>query len=162
MTLFIGAMFIIVGILLAYALALRPWLKKQSWAQGFFAKIDTIEAALYKKSETVLAGRLLWLGGGVVTAYDAVGTWFNNLDFTPITTRIFDFIHIPQDLRGLTLSAFITAIGLMIVNLRKKVTKPLEVVALPNSQVTPAAAQAIARVDVANGQAVAAVEQAKA
>lgn len=159
---FFGVLFIIAGILLFYALVLRPWLKKQTWAQRFFAWIEPVELALFKKSETVLAGRLLWLGSGVVTVYDAIGVFFTNLDLTPIQTRIFDALHVPPDLRGLTLSAFVAAIGLMMVSLRKKTTKPLELVAVADKDVTPAAAQAIAQAEVAKEQAVQTVAEAKA
>ncbi len=163
---FIGAFFIIAGILLFYALVLRPWLKNQSWAQGFFAKVEGLELALFKKSETVLAGRLLWLGSGLVTIYDAVGVFFTSLDLTPIQTRIFDALHIPQDLRGLTLSAFVMAIGVMMVKLRKTTTKPLELVALPDKVVAenPKVAEAVAMADATKTEAVAVVatEAAKA
>lgn len=158
----IGVLLVIAGILLFYALVLRPWLKKQPWAQGFFAKIDTLELALFKKSETILAGRVLWLGSGIVTIYDSAVVFFSNLDLTPITTRIFDAAHIPQDLRGLALSAFVTGIGLAIVSLRKKTTKPLELVAVADKDVTPAAAQALAKAEVAKEQAVQTVAEAKA
>lgn len=155
---------LIVALLFVYAIVLRPWLKEQSWAVKFFAWIDPVELALFKKSEQVLAGRLVWLGGGIVTIYDAVGAYFSNLDFTPITTRLFDWMHIPQDFRGLTLSAFVTALGLMIVNLRKKVTKPLELVAVSDKDVAtnPKVAEAIAMADQTKTEAVNVVADAKA
>lgn len=154
---------LLVGLLFLYAIVLRPWLKTQPWAIKFFAWIDPLELALFKKSEQVLAGRLLWFGGLIVTAYDAVGAYFSSLDFTPITTRVLDFLHVPQDLRGLTLSAFVTALGLMIVNLRKKVTKPLELVAVSDKQVAenPKVAEAIAMADQTKTEAVNAVADAK-
>lgn len=164
MTLFIGILITLAGLALLYALVLRPWLQKQAWAVKFFAWIEPIELTLFKKSEQVLAGRLLWLGGLIVTAYDAVGAYFTNLDFTPITTRLFDLLHIPQDLRGLTLSAFVTALGLMIVNLRKKVTKPLELVAVSDKDVAanPKVAEAIAMADQTKAEAVNVIADAKA
>jgi len=164
MTIFIGLIITIAGLLLLYALVLRPWLKTQAWAVKFFAWIDPIELALFKKSETVLAGRLLWVGSGIVTLYDAVGAYFSSLDFTPVTTRIFDLLHVPQDLRGLTLSAFVTAIGLMIVNLRKKVTQPLELVAVSEKDKAenPKVAEAIAMADQTKTEAVNVVADAKA
>jgi hypothetical protein len=155
---------LIIALLFLYAIKGREWLKSQPWAQRFFAWIDPIELALFKKSEQVLAGRLLWLGGAIVTAYDAVGAYFSNLDLTPITTRVLDFLHVPQDLRGLTLSAFVTALGLMIVNLRKKVTKPLELVAVSDKAVAanPKVAEAIAMADATKTEAVNVVADAKA
>jgi hypothetical protein len=133
-TTFIGALLIIAGILVLYALTIRPWLKKQPWAQGFFGKIEGIETALYKKSETVLVGRLVWLSGFIVSAYDATAEFVKSLDLTPLTTRIFDALHIAPDLRPLTVSALLTGLGLAMVKLRKATTKPLEQVAAPENK----------------------------
>jgi hypothetical protein len=152
---------LIVALCFIYALVLRPWLKKQPWAQGFFANVDTLESALFKKSETILVGRLLWIGGLFVTFYDGLAVFVHSLDITPLTTRIFDWLQIPPDMRNLSATAFIGIMGLLINRLRKTTTKPLDVVALPQAQVTPAAAQAIAKADAANQQAVQAVAEAK-
>lgn len=161
MAIFISALVIIICLLAAYALVGRPWLKEQSWAQGFFTWVDPFESALFKKSETILMGRLLWVGGLFVSLYDGLATFVHSLDITPLTTRIMDWLHVPQDLRGLTISSFIMALGLMINNLRAKITKPLELVAVPDAQITPAAAQAIAQADAAKEKAVQAVAEAK-
>ena len=161
MTIFFLVLALLVALAFIYALVLRPWLKKQSWAQGFFASVDSVESALFKKSETILVGRLLWIGGLFVTFYDGLATFVHSLDITPLTTRIFDWLQIPPDMRNLSATAMIGIIGLIINKLRKTTTKPLDVVALPQAQVTPAAAQAIAKVDAANEQAVQAVAEAK-
>jgi len=161
MTIFFLALALLVALAFIYALLLRPWLKKQSWAQGFFASVDGIEATLFKKSETILVGRLLWVGGFIVTFYDGLATFVHSLDITPLTTRIFDWLQIPPDMRNLSATAFIGIVGLLINRLRKTTTKPLDVVALPQAQVTPAAAQAIAQADAANQQAMQAVTEAK-
>ena len=134
MTTIIGAVLIIIGALVLYALTIRPWLKKQPWAQSFFAKIEAIETALYKKSETVLMGRLVWISGFIVSAYDAIAAFVHSLDLTPLNTRIFDALHIPPDLRPLTASAFLMGLGLAMVKLRKTTTKPLEQVAAPENK----------------------------
>lgn len=141
-----------------YALRGRAWLKTKTWAQPFFDFVEPIEIALYRKSETVLMGRLLSVGGFVVTAYDFVAALAPSLDLTPITARLLE--PVPADMRGLVLSSFSTAIGLLIVWLRKRTSKPLEVVAAPESD--PATVMANARVEAANAQAVATVEAAKA
>jgi hypothetical protein len=117
-----------------YALAGRKWLKSKPWAQGFFAWIEPLELALYKKSETILVGRLLSVGAFVVTIYDGLATFVQSLDLTPVTTRIFDAPHIPPDMRNLSISAFIGIVGLLISYLRKRTTKPLELVAVPDSK----------------------------
>jgi hypothetical protein len=157
MSIFILMLALIVALAFLYALVLRKWLKTQPWAQGFFSAIEPIEIALFQKSETILMGRLLWVGGLFVTFYDAVATFVHTLDITPLTTRIFDWLQIPPDMRNLTATAAIGIIGLFINRLRKTTTKPLELVAVPDAQVTPAAATAMAKAETAKDQAVAAV-----
>lgn len=144
-----------------YALKGREWLKTKPWAQGFFALVEPLEIALYKKSETLLVGRGLWAGSLIVGAYDSVAMFFTSLDITPITNRLLS--HIPDDLRPLAVTAAFAAIGLAIGRLRKKITMPLEVVAAP-STVSPAAAAVVQAAADANAQAVAVVknETAKA
>lgn len=161
MTIFMFVLALIVALGFLYALVLRPWLKKQPWMQEFFLEIEPIEIALFKKSETILVGRLLWVGGLVVTLYDSLAVFVHSLDITPVTTRIFDWLQIPPDMRNLTATAFIGIIGLLINRLRKSTTKPLELVAVPEAQVTPAAAQAMAKAETAKDQAVAAVAEVK-
>lgn len=154
-------LFAILAAIVWYALKGRAWLKSQTWTVNFFAWIEPLETALYKKSETILMGRLLWFGGLFVTAYDGIATFASSLDLTPITTRLFDWLSIPQDMRGLTVSAFIGIIGLMINKLRAKVTKPLELVAASEANMSTATAAAVAQADVAKDQAVQAVNEAK-
>jgi hypothetical protein len=151
-----------IAILIAlYAIWGRPWLKKQPWAQKFFAWVDPLELALFKKSETILMGRLLWVGGLIVTAYDGLAVFVHSLDLTPLTTRIFDWLQIPPDMRNLSVTAFIGIMGLLINRLRKTTTKPLELVAVPAAAVTPAVAQSMAAAEEAKQEAVQAVAGAK-
>jgi hypothetical protein len=157
MAVFLLVLALIVALAFLYALALRPWLKKQGWADGFFTLVEPIEIALFKKSETILMGRLLWVGGLFVTAYDAVAVFISSLDMTPLTTRALDALHVPPDMRGLTVTALIALVGRAITWLRARTTKPLELVAVPDAQVTPAAAQAMQRAETAKDQAVTAV-----
>lgn len=156
-----GLLVAIVVLIALYAIWGRPWLKKQPWAQGFFASIDGLELALFKKSETILMGRLLWVGGLFVTFYDGLAVFAHSLDLTPITTRIFDWLQIPPDMRNLTATAVISIIGLLINRLRKSTTKPLELVAVPAAAVTPAVAQTMAAAEEAKQEAVQAVAEAK-
>jgi len=157
MTIFLLVLALLVALAFLYALVVRPWLKSKSWAQGYFTAIEPFEIALFKKSETVLVGRLVWFGGLIVTAYDGFTAYFSSLNFEPLTARIMDFLHIPTDMRSFTLSAFVTALGLAIVRLRKTTTKPLELVSVPDAQVTPAAAQAMTQAEAAKDKAVDAV-----
>jgi len=160
-SLFIGITLAIIGLLLLYALGLRRWLKNNGYAQQFFAWIEPAEIALFRKSETVLVGRLVWLGGLIVTIYDGITTYFIGLNWEPLTSRVMDFFHIPPDLRSFTLSAAVTGIGLAIVRLRKTTTKPLELVSTSDANIAPAAAKAMAKAEIAKDQAVAAVAEAK-
>lgn len=150
-----GTVIIFIGIVLLYALAIRPWIRKTAWGQAFLAKIEPLEIVLFKKSETVLVGRMVWFGGLIVSAYDVIAQFARSLDLTPVTTRIFDALHIPPDLRGLTTSAAVMGLGLIIVKLRKDTTKPLALVEAPAN--SPASV-AVAKADVANVQAVQAVK----
>jgi hypothetical protein len=114
-------------VVLWYALRGRAWLKEQPWAKGFFAWIEPIEIALYKKSETILVGRLMWVGGFLVTGYDSLATFLPSLDLTPVTNRVLSWVS--DDLRPLVVSASLAGIGLLINWLRKRTTKPVEAVA---------------------------------
>ena len=153
---------LIVVAILVYALWGRAWLKQQTWAQGFFAAIEPLEIFLFKKSETILVGRLLWVGGLFVTAYDALALFASRLDLTPVTTRLFDFLHVPPDMRGLTATAALALIGQVVIWLRKRTTKPVEVVAVAQKDITPAVAQALVAAEATKQEAVAAVIDAKA
>lgn len=152
----------IFALILWYALAGRAWLKTKTWARGFFTIIEPAEIALFKKSETILVGRFLWFGGFLVTAYDSLAVYAGGLDMTPLTTRFFDLLKIPDDLRGITVTGIIAGIGLLMNWLRKRVTQPLDVVAVATKDVTPSVAQAIRVADNAKDDAIAAVSQAKA
>lgn len=153
---------VLVVLFLAYAIVGRTWLKKQAWAQSFFTWIEPFEIAVFQKSETILIGRLLWVGGLLVTFYDGIAIFMSSLDLTPVTTRLFDFAHVPPDMRGVATTAFITGLGYLINWLRKRTTKPLEVVAVASKDVTPAVAQALVVAEAAKQDAVAAVQEAKA
>lgn len=162
MTKFLIPAGVIVALLVAYAMFGRKWLKKQSWSAGFFEWIEPFEIAVFQKSETILVGRLLWIGGLLVTFYDGIAIFLSSLDLTPLTTRLFDFLHVPPDMRSVAATAFITALGYLINWLRKRTTKPLEVVSVASKDVTPAVAQALVAAEVSKDEAVAAVNDAKA
>lgn len=131
MTYFTLALIDLIVLVVVYALWLRRWLKQQVWAQPFFNWIEPIELALYRKSETMLFGRLLSLGGAIVTLYDAAAQFLPSMDLTPITTRIFDAVGLAKDLRGLATTALFAVIGMIITWLRQHTTMPLEQLAAP-------------------------------
>lgn len=151
------AIIVIACLVLLYALGGRAWLK--SLLPGVFAVIEPIEIALWKKSETLLVGRALWVGGFLVTAYDTLAVFAVNLDWTPLTSRL--LAKVPEDMRGLVVSGGIGLLGLLIGWLRKRTTKPLEIVAVPEDAPREVAME-IARVENANAAAVATVADAKA
>lgn len=155
---------ILVALILWYAIRGRAWLQEQSWAKGFFAWIEPLEIGLFKKSETILVGRLLWLGGLIVTFYDGIAVFFQSLDLTPLTTRMFDSMHVPADMRGMVVTAFITGLGYLISWMRKRVSKPMVLVSLPDKVVAenPRVAEAVAMAETTKVEAVAVAEQAKA
>lgn len=158
MTIFLLVVALIVALLFVYALVLRPWLKTKPWTAGFFAKVDSVELALFKKSEAMLVSRLLSFGGLLVTAYDALATFAVSLNWTPVTDRV--FASIPPDMRGLVITALLAAIGWVIGWLRKQTTKPLELVAVSDKDVAanPKVAEAIAMADATKAEAVSVVK----
>lgn len=139
-----------------YALAGRRWLRSTALGARFLAWIEPAEILLFKKSETLLIGRLTWLGAGIVSAYDLLAVFASSLDLMPITARLLYFI--PEDLRGVVVSAGIAGLGLIISWMRKRTAKPLELIAAPT---TPETEVVEAAVDEANAAAVAVVEAAK-
>ncbi len=151
-----------VALILWYALSGRAWLKSKTWASKFFAWVEPAERILFKKSETILIGRLLWLGSLIVTFYDGIAVFASSLDLTPVTTRVFDALHVPADMRSVAVSAFIGLIGVTMSWLRKRVSKPIELVAVADKDVTPRVAEAIAMADSTKVEAVAVVAAAKA
>lgn len=139
-----------------YAAWGRDWLKRQPWAAGFFAKLEPLEIALYKKSETVLFARIKVLTGIVLTMLTQLG----GADLSPILP------YIPEAHRGLAqfginlLPMLITLVGIMDERLRNTTTKPLELVALPETKpLPPAVEEAIAVAEQAKAEAVAEVKQ---
>ena len=151
---------VITGLILWYALHGRDWLKSKSWAQRFFAWVEPIEIALYKKSETILVGRLLQFLGVVLTGL----IWIGSIDITPIIPLVPEkyqpylqvaMSFMPQVLNGL---------GAIVERLRNHTTKPIELVAVPDKVVaeTPKLAEAVAMADATKVEAVAAVAEAKA
>jgi hypothetical protein len=155
---------LVIAVLLWYAIKGREWLKTKPWAESFFAWIEPFEIALYRKSETILVGRLLWVGGLFVTFYDSVAVFASSLDLTPVTTRIFDWLSIPADMRGLTVSAFLGILGLLMNRLRNRTSRPIELVAVSDKAAAdnPRVAEAIAMADVTKTEAVNVVADAKA
>lgn len=146
------------AVLTWYALWGRDWLKNKPWAQPFFAWIEPYEIFLFKKSETILFARLLSGLGAVLTFL----TQFGEIDLTPfmpfVPEKYQTFVNVAVN----CLPLLITAVGWMVEKLRNATTKPIELVAVAEKDITPAVATAIVVAEVAKADAVTAVADAKA
>lgn len=144
-------------VLTVYALWVRDWLKKQSWAQGFFAWIEPIEIALFKKSSVILFARLKMLTGAILALLTNLGT----IDLTSVMPFVPEkyqpYLHAFFNLTPLLL----TMVGWMDEKLRNATTLPIEVVAVPDKVIAenPVVANAVATAVVAKTEAVAAVKE---
>lgn len=155
---------IITALLLWYALQGRDWLKKKEGAIKFFALVEPVEIALFRKSQTILAARTLSGLGVLLTMLQQ----FNGIDLAPIMPLV------PEDYRALAtttascLPLLISLIGWMMERLRYTNTKPVELVAVPDKVVaeSPKLQEALAMADATKIEAVAVavakVEEAKA
>lgn len=146
---------IVTAVVALYVVVVRPWLCNQPWAKGFFLWIEPFEIALWKKSETILWARFKMAVGALLTCLTMLGT----IDLTPLMPFVPDqYEALVKGLVNLSPLA-ITVLGWIDEKLRKDTTRPLEVVAAPEAvkQALPEIKQA----EVANIEAVAAVEVAK-
>jgi len=144
----------IVALLLWYALQGRKWLKSKPWTEGFFAWIEPIEIALYKKSETILWARLRMVVGVLLTVLTYLGT----IDLTPLMPFVPDQYEATIKALFNLLPLTISLLGMIDERLRNGTTLPLEIVAAPDAM-TPKVAQAIAVAADAKAEAVAAVTE---
>jgi hypothetical protein len=144
--------------LLCYALFGREWLKSKPWAQGFFAWIEPVEIALFKKSETILFARLKIATGFVLTILTQIGA-INLAPFMPFVPDKYQmWVNIAVNAVPLLLSL----VGMIDEWLRNRTTKPIELVAVPEVAAPPEVKAAIAQADAAKQEAVAVVQEAKA
>jgi Na+/proline symporter len=148
---------IILALVLAYVLGGRAWLKSKPWMGGFFKLVEPIELILFKKSETILWARIKILTGVLLTVLTQLGT----LDLTPLMP------FIPDQYEGLfkvgvnLLPLSIAVVGMIDEKLRNSTTKPIELVAIAEKDITPEVAQAVVLAEVAKEQAITVVEDAK-
>lgn len=158
MTAFAITLFVVSVLLLLYAIKGRAWLKSKTWAQPFFAWIEPYEIFLFKKSETILFARLLSGLGAVLTFL----TQFGEIDLTPfmpfVPEKYQTFVNVAVN----CLPLLITAVGWMVEKLRNATTKPIELVAVAEKDITPEVATAIVVAEVAKADAVQAVAETKA
>lgn len=149
---------VVTGLLLWYALQGREWLKSKPWAQGFFAWVEPIELALFKKSETILVARLLSFLGVVLT----ILTQISSIDLSPLMPFVPDEYALYAHVAFNSIPLLITGLGAVVEWLRNRTTKPIELVAVAERDITPEVADAIGAADSAKVEAVAVVEAAKA
>ncbi len=154
MTTIIIVLFLL-AVVLWYGLSGRAWLKSKRWAQPFFAWIEPIEIFLFRKSETILFARMKMLVGVTLTFLTSLGS----IDLTPIMPFVPDkyaaTVHAVFNL----LPMIITIMGMADEKLRNSVTKPIELVAIPDKVVenNPKIAEAVAMADATKTEAVSAV-----
>lgn len=139
--------FVAIFVLSIYAVWGRTWLKTKPWAAGFFAWIEPIEIAVFKKSETILWARIK-MGTGVLLS---LLTQFSDFNLTPLLP------FFPERWNGIIVTVVnflplaITIVGWLDEKLRYTSTKPIELVAVPDKEVeaNPVLASAIAAADEA-------------
>lgn len=146
------------ALLLWYAIQGREWLKTKPWAQDFFDLIEPVEIVLFKKSETILFGRLLTGLGAVLTFLTQLGE-INLAPIIPFVPEKYQFI---VTFAVNCLPLVISGLGAIVERLRNRTTKPIELVAVPETTAPPEVKAAMAEADAAKDAAVATVADAKA
>ncbi|MEN6535662.1 MAG: hypothetical protein ABFD89_18505 [Bryobacteraceae bacterium] len=140
-------------LLLWYALQGRQWLKSKPWAEGFFALVEPVEIVLFKKSETILFARMKVILGVVLTLLTEIGS-INLMPLMPLIPEAYaPYVQAAFNLLPLA----ITVVGMMDERLRNTTTKPIELVAVADSKITPEIAIAIDKAEEKKAEAVAAV-----
>lgn len=147
----------LVALLVVYAVWGRSWLKRQPWAQGFFAWVEPIELVLFRKSETILFARLKMLTGLILAGLTMVGT----IDLTPLLPFVPEQHKWIATLLPTLLPLVISMMGGIDEWLRNKTTKPIELVAVSEAKMSTQTAQVVEMAEAAKAQAIASVEQAK-
>lgn len=149
---------LVTAVLLWYALQGRDWLKTRPWAAGFFAWVEPVEIALFRKSPTILFARLKMVTGLLMTYLAQVGS----IDLSPWMPFVPEKYqpYVNAAVNSVPLVLFL--VGAADEWLRNRTTKPIELVAVPDKAVeeNPAVATAVASADQAKVEAVAVVKAA--
>lgn len=126
----------------------------------FFAKIEPIEIALWKKSETILFARLKMVAGVLLMFLTQLGT----IDLTPLMPLVPDEYEPYVRLAFNMLPLVLTALGVVDERLRRDTGTPLDIVALPEAVVaaSPGIQQVVANAEQVKAEAVAMMPEAKA
>jgi hypothetical protein len=142
----LGGLTVLVVIYVAWG---RTWLKRQRWAVRFFAWIEPIEIAGWRKSETILWARFRQGLGLILTAMASLGQF----DLSPVTMLL------PPKLQWIVplLPLAISMSGALSEKLRRDTTKPLELVEVPDAAPLHVV-EAVQQAEVAKAVAVATVK----
>lgn len=119
---FAWALLATAAVVTLYWFGLRPWLRSQPALAGVWVVVDKAEAALWARSRTILAARLMWIPGALVGLHDAVAAL--GVDWAPFTTQVLQLV--PEAYRPLLPPLCAILVGLLFEHLRKLTTKPLE------------------------------------
>jgi hypothetical protein len=144
---------VLTAFVIAWVTYVRPWLRKKEWAQGFFLAIEPVELFLYKKSEGIAWARWLHVLGGVL----ATAPLYGGIDWTWLAHFTPDYIDPILPL----IPSILNAMGAVGERLRNDTTKPLEMVAVAEKDLTPEVVEKIAVAEVAKIEAVEAVKVAE-
>lgn len=152
MTAFTICLAVLSILILAYVLG-EKWLKAQSWSAPFFAWIEPVEIALWRKSVSILWARFLQVMGFMLTLLASLGQF----DLTPLMP------FLPNRLQWLpsALPLIVSIAGAIQEKLRKESTKPLALVEVP-SDAPPNVLAAVAVAEASKDKAVAVVEASTA
>lgn len=117
------ALLVVTAVIAVYVVILRPWLRGQVWAEGYFKLVEPVELWLYSKSESILWSRFLMVFGALPGIMSQIG----GFDFTPFIDWI------PEKYRP-WLFLGVTLCGIVGEALRRDTTKSLDEVALPEEK----------------------------
>lgn len=149
----LSAIFIPLAIILIYVVVGRRLLKKLPFMAGFFAWIEPAEILLWRKSETILWARTQQLGGAVFSLLSVIGV----IDLSPFLWAV------PEKHRtwvGALPSMAVSVNGIICELQRRQVSRPLELVAVPDNP-PPIVAAAMVQAEVSKDVAIAVVQAEK-
>lgn len=105
-----------------YWFGLRPVLRSMPALAGVWAQVDKLEGALWARSRTILAARLMWIPAALLAAHDFVASVA--VDWTPITARL--LAYLPEAYRPIALPIGVALAARFFEYLRKITTQPLD------------------------------------
>lgn len=107
----------VAAIVVVWVFVVRPLIRDLPAFDAAFDRIEAFERLLWSRSRTVLVARLYWVPGLI----DLVTSWA--FDWTPLVARAFE--GVPDDLRGLVISAALAVTGALFEWLRRVTSEPV-------------------------------------